>query len=204
MTIKQVVYAPNAPIEHVYFPLDMVISQVSRMDDAASVEVATVGREGMVGVPVLLRSDRSPLASFAQIEGEALRMPAADFTAEIEQSASFRDVLLRYADAYLVQVAQAGACSQLHSVRQRCARWLLMTQDRVNTNEFDLTHEFLGQMLGVRRATVSEIAAALQQENLIRYYRGHMTVVDRPGLEAVSCECYQIIRREHERLFSRK
>jgi CRP-like cAMP-binding protein len=204
VTIKQPIYEAGKPIQYVYFPLTAVISQVVTMANGEVVESATVGREGMVGVSVLLQSDRSPMNAFGQMEGEAIRMPAAELRQEISQGGSLARVFLRYTEAYFVQVAQGGACNQLHSARHRCARWLLMTHDRLDRDEFALTHEFLGQMMAVRRATVSEIAAALQNEGLIRYGRGRMTVLDRAGLEAASCECYGVIRREYERALGRR
>jgi CRP-like cAMP-binding protein len=201
--IRQIVYEPEKPIEFVYFPLTAVFSQVVTMANGDVIEAATVGREGMIGLPVLLAADRSPLSAFGQIEGEASRMRAGHLRREIRTGGSLTQTFLRYAGAHFVQVAQGGACNQLHSVRQRCARWLLLTRDRVDTDEFTLTHEFLCQMLAVRRATVSEIAAAFQHEGLIRYTRGRMMVLDRVGLEAASCECYRVIRREYEQALGR-
>jgi CRP-like cAMP-binding protein len=130
-------------------------------------------------------------------------MKANEFRNEVQRDGPLAPLLLRYTHTFLVQAAQAGACNQLHSVQQRCARWLLMCNERVGRDEFALTQEFLCQMLSVRRATVSEVASALQAAGLIRYTRGRMTIVDRAGLEAVSCECYQVIRAEYDRAFSR-
>jgi CRP-like cAMP-binding protein len=203
LNLKQVIYDRSTPVKFVYFPINSVVSLVARMTNGDMIEVATIGKEGMVGLPVFLRMDRTQLAAFAQIQGQALRMKATDFRHEVERNGSLAMVLFRYTQAFLVQVAQAGACNQLHNVQQRCARWLLMSHERVGRDEFMLTQEFLCQMLSVRRATVSQVASALQDAGLIRYTRGRMIILDRVGLEAVSCECYQVIRSEYERVFSR-
>lgn len=203
LTFKEVLYEQNAPIENVYFPIDSVVSEVARMKNGAIIEVTTIGKEGMVGIPVFLEINRTSLAAFTQVAGQAARMKANDFRAEIKRGGRLRKVLLRYTQGLLVQIAQSGACNHLHSLRQRCARWLLMTHDRVGRDEFMLTQEFLSQMLGVRRATVSEIASTLQQEALIIYSRGRLTIVDRRGLEAASCECYDVICAEHDRVFAK-
>lgn len=199
LSLKQPLYEQNRPIEHVYFPTTAIISQVARMSNGAVAEVATIGREGFVGLPVFLGTDRTVLTAFAQVAGEALRTTADHFRVEVQREGPLPKILLRYTESLLVQIAQGSACSQLHPVQQRCARWLLTTQDRVGTDEFRLTHEFLCQMLAVRRATVSEVASTLQRAGLIRYSRGKMTVVNRPGLEAAACECYGVIRAEYER-----
>lgn len=203
LTVRQVIYEQNAPIEYVYFPIDSVVSEVAKMKNGALAEVTTIGKEGMVGMPVFLEIDRTSLAAFTQVAGQAARMKANDFRAEMKRRGPLRKILLRYTQGLLVQIAQSGACNHLHSPRQRCARWLLMTHDRVGRDEFMLTQEFLGQMLGVRRATVSEIASALQQDGSILYSRGRITVVDRRGLEAASCECYGVICAEHDRVFAK-
>jgi CRP-like cAMP-binding protein len=200
LALKQVLFEKQALIEYVYFPIDCIISLVIKMGNGEMVEVGTVGDEGVSGVPLVLEASRSPFTAFAQVPGRALRMRARDLLAALEQSGPFANLMLRYAEAFLSQVAQGGACNQLHSISQRCARWLLLTRDRLHTDEFPLTHEFLCQMLGVRRATVSEIASAFQKAGYIRYYRGWMTIVDRRGLEATTCECYRVIRGEYQRL----
>jgi len=200
LALKQVLFEKQAPIEYVYFPIDCIISLVIKMENGEMVEVGTVGDEGAVGVPLVFEGSRSPFTAFAQVPGRALRMRAQDLFAALEQNGPLANLMRRYAEAFLGQVAQGGACNQLHSVAQRCARWLLLTQDRLHTDEFPLTQEFLCQMLGVRRATVSEIASAFQKAGYIRYHRGWMTIVDRRGLEATSCECYRVIQGEYQRL----
>jgi CRP-like cAMP-binding protein len=198
--MKHVIYQKDAPIQDVYFPIGAVVSELAMMENGRAIEVATTGREGMVGLPAFLGADRTVLSAFVQVPGESLRMSVADLRAETASGGPLALLLLRFANAHLVQVGQGAACNQLHSVRQRCARWLLMTHDRVGKDEFALTHEFMCQMLGVRRATVTEIAGALQQEGIIRNHRGRFTVVDRSALEAVTCECYWVIRREFQQM----
>ncbi len=165
-------------------------------------EVGTIGNEGMVGLPVFLGADQTPTEAFCQVEGEALRMRTDMFREEVKNGGGLVSILHRYTQALFTQIAQSAACNRLHSIEQRCARWLLLTQDRVEPDEFSLTHEFMGQMLGVRRATVTEVAGTLQKAGLITYNRGKITVLDRKGLEGASCECYQIIRQDYDRLLA--
>lgn len=194
--VKDVVYRPTEPIPYVVFPNTGVFSLLSLMADGRAVEVATVGNEGMVGLPVLLGCDSTPGMGFAQ----SLRMPAAAFKAAVARDGAFAAVLHRYVQALVTQLAQSSACNCLHSAEARGARWLLMTHDRVDADAFPLTHEFLAQMLGVRRETVTLGLGALQRAGLIRYRHGVITVEDRAGLEAASCECYRVIRDEFRRL----
>ncbi len=189
-------YGQDRPIQHVYFHLSGVISLVTTAG-----EVATVGKEGMLGLPILFRTDRMPMRAVAQIPGDALMMSVEDFTTEIHDPRSkLSPILYRYAQAFLNQIAQHAACNVLHPVRPRCARWLLMTHDRVETDDFYLTQDFLSQMLGVRRAGVSVAAAGLQRDKLIAYRRGMITILDRKGLEQASCAHYGLIKTEYERL----
>jgi CRP-like cAMP-binding protein len=199
VSMKQVIYLQNGPIEYVYFPIDMVMSQIATMENGTVIEIATIGKEGMIGLPVFLRTARTTLAAFAQTVGEAFRMKAADLRVEVQRGGPLVNILLRYTEAFLIQIAQGSACNQLHTVQQRCARWLLMTHDRIGSDVFAITQEFLCQMLAVRRATVSDVASSLQEAGLIRYSRGKMTITDRSGLESVACECYKVIRSEYER-----
>ena len=197
---KQVLAAPNAPIPFVYFLTEAVASFVMPLPDAAAVEVATVGREGMIGLPLFLGASTSPLSCFIQAPGCGFRLGAETFAAQVAASRPLHDLLQRSAQALMVQVAQSMACNQAHPLDQRCARWLLMTRDRAGADTFYLTQEFLGRMLCVRRPRASAVASALQKAGLIRYSRGRITILDGPGLEAVSCVCYQIIVREQDRL----
>jgi CRP-like cAMP-binding protein len=191
---------PGEPIPFVYFPLSCVCSLVITVAGGGTVEVATVGNEGLVGLPVFLTSDASPVAAFCQVAGQALRLSAAALREETRGGGPLHDALLRYSQGLVNQIAQSAACGRLHPIDQRCARWLLMVQDRVGANRFALTQQFLAQMLGVRRAGVSAAAGALMRAGLIRYSRGLITVTDRAGLEAASCDCYRVVKEEFDRL----
>lgn len=200
LTFKQTLYAANESIEYVYFPKSGVVSLLTLMEDGTAVEVGTVGNEGMVGLPVFLGSNKIPGQAMAQIPGEAWRMRVDVFKNKVIPGSTLHDLLQRYTQALFNLISQIAACNRIHSVEERFCRWLLMTQDRVGSDEFPLTQEFLSQMLGVRRPTVSLSASVLQKAGLIRYVRGKMTILDREGLEASSCECYTIVKREFERL----
>lgn len=198
--VKELIYEPDQPIPSIYFPETGVTSILVIMADGKASEVGLVGNEGMLGLPVFLGAETAPGRSYSQVPGESLRMPAAVFAELLPRVGTLARRLQRYTQALFTQVSQSAACNNLHSVAQRCSRWLLMTHDRVGGDEFLLTHEFLAAMLGVRRASVSAVAAGLQQAGLVRYRRGQMTIVNRPGLEAAACECYQIIATEYARL----
>lgn len=200
LAYRQDLYEAAAPVEHVYFPHSGVASLLSVTKGGASVEIATIGPEGMVGMAVFLGAERTPHKAFIQVPGQAARIEADAFRHVIGRCPALNRLLLRYALALMNQMAQNAACNRVHSVEERCARWLLMTQDRVHSPAFPLTQEFLGQMLGVRRPTVSMAVGMLSKAGLIAYLRGHVTVLDRPGLEAASCECYRVIADEFERL----
>jgi CRP-like cAMP-binding protein len=197
--VRQVLQARDAPIESVVFPLTGVASMISMGDSGGSIEVATIGCEGMVGLPLLLGGETGAGEVFVQVPGDALLLSAARFHQHKEQPA-LRRVLGLYTQALLTQIAQCSACNNHHPVADRCARWLLQTHDRVRGDEFSLTHDFLGLMLGVRRATVTEAAQTLQSRGLIRYHRGVVRIINRAGLERASCECYALIGREFTRL----
>jgi CRP-like cAMP-binding protein len=198
--LKDVLYERNRPITHVHFPLTGVCSMVVVMSDGLGVEAGTVGNEGMVGLPVYLGADTSPHRAFSQVPGDTLRMRAKDFKDELARGGQLNDVLRRYNQALMNQMAYSVACNRLHSVEERMCRWLLMTHDRVSADQFPLTQEFLAQMLGVRRPSVTVVAGVLQKAGLIAYTRGRVVVLDRPRLEAASCECYQVVRDEFDRL----
>lgn len=200
LDLKQEIYQPDEPIEFVYFPLSGVCSLLSLTAEGDLVEVATVGNEGMVGLPVFLGAQQAPGLSMAQVPGHGLRMRTKDFQAQVSRDTSLHKVLHRYTQALFNFIAQSAVCNRMHLIEQRCCRWLLLTHDRVGIDEFSLTHEFLAQMLGVRRAGVSEVAARLQNAGLISYHYGKISIQDRAGLEATSCECYALIKKEFERL----
>jgi CRP-like cAMP-binding protein len=200
LTFREEIYRVDQPADHVWSPTAGVVSLVNEFVDGQPVEVATIGPEGMVGIQLLLGSDRIAHRAFVQVAGAALRMKADDFRRALAELPAFELLLRRYTLALFNQIAQAAACNRIHTVEERLSRWLLMTQDRVGTSDFPLTKEFIGQMLGVRRPTVSLAAGMLQRAGLIHYVRGRITILDRPGLEAAACECYATIVTEFERL----
>jgi CRP-like cAMP-binding protein len=193
-------WEPNQPIHAVYFPLTSVNSVIAVDEQGGEVEVGTVGNEGLVGLPVFLGATAAPGRAFTQIAGESQRMSTADFLRAIQSTPALRHVLQLYTQGFVSQVSQSVACNRLHSPDQRLARWLLSCADRVGENQFAMTQEFLGQMLGVRRATVNEAAQALQERDLIQYSRGVLRIVDREGLVAAACPCYRIVRDEFDKL----
>ena len=201
LDMKEVLAAPNVPIRFVYFPLHGVVSLISTLADGTMVEVATIGNEGLIGLPLFLRANSLPFTAFVQVPGEALRIAAEAFGRLLREGPeAFSHLLYRYTQALFNQLAQHVVCNRLHPVAQRCARWLLLTHDRVGQAAFPLTHEFLAQMLGVRRASVTEVAGRLQKAGLIHYRYGIITILDRAGLEVASCECYGVIQQEYDRL----
>ncbi|MGA3000291.1 MAG: Crp/Fnr family transcriptional regulator [Acetobacteraceae bacterium] len=197
---RKSLYRADARIESVWFIETGVGSLVNTMENGDAAEVGTIGNEGIVGLPLLLGDHRAPTSVYVQVPGVGLRMTATLFARELAQSASMRKVMLEYAHAFFNQVAQSAACNQFHSLRQRCCRWLLMTHDRMHSDKFLLTQEFLAMMLGVQRTGVTAAAGALQRTGLIRYTRGNVTILDRAGLEHEACECYGISKREFDRL----
>jgi CRP-like cAMP-binding protein len=193
------IYEPNERITHVYFPISGIVSMTSDMREG-TVEVGTVGREGMTGLPLVLRADTMPTRAFVQVPGHSYRMRDEDLHLAMNESPRFERLLLRYALALFDQSAQHAACNRLHALEARCARWLLMTHDRVDGDVLALKQQFLAEMLGVHRPAVTLAAGALQRAGVIRYTRGKVTVLDRPALERASCECYGIIMRRTEQL----
>jgi CRP-like cAMP-binding protein len=200
LVFRQTLHAPEEPITAVYFPETGYLSRLAPMDDGDSAEVGLVGPEGMIGLAILLGGDRDGFEILVQVPGTALRMGAGAFREELDRIPALRAVLNRYALAHFEQVARSAACNGRHHVEQRLARWLLMAHDRVEGDEFPMTHEFMSMMLGVRRAGITVAAGTLQKAGLIRYERGRMEITDRPGLEAAACECYGIDRRAYDRL----
>jgi CRP-like cAMP-binding protein len=197
---RRALYKADERIDFVYFIESGVASLVNMMADGGSLEVGTVGNEGVVGLPILLGDETAPTAVYMQVPGWGLRIRAATFREKMERSATLRTSMLRYAHAFFNQMTQCAACAHFHSLEQRCCRWLLMTRDRMPSDEFLLTHEFLAMMLGVRRAGVTTAAGALQRAGLIQYRRGRVTILDRRGLEDAACECYAITRTAFDRL----
>lgn len=193
------IYEPHEPITRIYFPIDGIISLVSEMEEG-TVEVGTIGREGMTGLPLVLRATTMPSRAFVQVPGHAYCMRDDDFLAAMQGSATFERLLFRYALALFDQAAQHAACNRLHTLEERCARWLLMTHDRVDGDVLLLKQQFLAEMLGVHRPAVTIAAGALQKAGVIRYSRGKVTVLDRDALERSACKCYRLIARRAEEL----
>jgi CRP-like cAMP-binding protein len=200
LDFKQVLYEPRSPIAYAYFPNRGVVSAVTLMKGGTVIEVATVGNEGVVGLTAFFGDEESPNRMIVQVPGEALRMGSDALRAETSRDSPLRRLLVRYHTAFLMQLSQAVACNGLHQVQQRCCRWVLMTHDRVLSDEFPLTHEFLSHMLGVRRMSVTDVLKPLQDAGLIHNHRGRITVLDRPGLEAAACECYRSVQEAFDRL----
>jgi CRP-like cAMP-binding protein len=196
-----VVWNVDDPIDSVYFPRRCVLSLLVALKRRAPVEAATVGNEGMIGTGAVLGAERSPLLVITQLPGPALRIGATLFRDLVEDDASLRLLTLRYSHALMDQTAQSVACNRRHTTIQRCARWLLMTHDRAQTDTFQLTHQFLALMLGVRRASVTIAAGRLQRLGMIHYRYGLVTIEDRRGLELTACECYETVEHRFQRLF---
>ncbi len=204
LAYRQSLYRANKPIGFVYFIETGVGSLVNTMANGEAAEVGTIGNEGMVGLPLLWGDQRAPTSVYIQVPGVGLRIKATSFESELARSASMRTIMLRYGHAFFNQVAQSAACNQFHSIQQRCCRWLLMTHDRMHSDEFLLTQEFLAMMLGVQRTGVSAAAGGLQRGGLIRYKRGNVTIIDRPALMRRSCECYGVSKAEFDRLLGNR
>jgi CRP-like cAMP-binding protein len=196
----QVLYEPGKSIRHIYFPVDCLISLLTAVDQRRSLEVGMVGNEGMAGMPFILGMGVSGVRAIVQGGGEALRMAAAPFRIEFDRSPELREALHRYMYALMAQISQTAACNRFHEAQPRLARWLLMTRDRVMSDEFLLTHEFLAHMLGMRREGVTEAASALKRRKLISYQRGEIQILDLKGLKAASCSCYQIVQTAFKRV----
>jgi CRP-like cAMP-binding protein len=197
---KMPLYEARESIEHVYFPISGVASLVSTMTEGYSAEVGTIGNEGVVGIPIILGDSVAPTNVYVQVPGVGLRMPASVLKDVMDEYSVTRKLMLRYVHAFFNQVAQSAACNHFHSVHQRCCRWLLMTHDRVQSEKFILTQEFLAMMLGVRRTGITAAARKLKSLKLIEYSRGHVTIRDRAGLENCACECYAVSKGEYDQL----
>jgi CRP-like cAMP-binding protein len=198
---RRILYDVDEPIERVYFPETAVTSVVAPMSDGSAVETAVIGCEGFVGLPVFLGASQMTAQCFAQVPGTAYEMASDDFRRLLgDRDDSLQRILNRYTQGLFTQIAQSSGCNRRHDVRQRCARWLLLTHDRVDSDTFPLTQRFLSQMLGVQRTTVTAAAKALEEAQCIVYRHGVITISDRAALERESCECYEIIRAEFDRL----
>ncbi len=196
LTFADILYEPGDRIRHVYFPEDSIVSLLAEVGERSTLEVGIVGNEGMAGLSVFMGVGVSRYQAVVQGEGTAMRMKAAALHKASERPGALRRLLHRYTHSLMTQISQSAACNRFHVVEARLARWLLMTRDRVGADEFRLTQEFMSHMLGVRREGVSNAAGALQKDKLINYSRGHIRILDGVGLEAVSCQCYGIIKAE--------
>jgi CRP-like cAMP-binding protein len=198
LVFGEVLYEPGEPIRDVYFPSRSLVSLLTLVEGHLALEVGMVGREGMVGVPLALGADVSPVRALVQGAGPALKMTAARFRTELRASPPLQRELNRYVHTMMAQISQTAGCNRFHVVEARLARWLLMTRDRVRSGQFRMTHDFLSHMLGVRRVGVTEAASALQRQKLIEYSRGNIRILDDRGLEAACCSCYQVVKDMRE------
>ena len=201
LKVRQTLHKNGDPISEIYFPSRSVVSITNAMEDGGIVEVATVGREGLVGIGALLGNSMVSGDAFVQVAGEPAAVMSIDaFRREMERRGPFSEFVTRYSQAFVALLMQSVACNGLHSAEERCCRWLLMTHDRIGQDEFPLTHEFLAIMLGVRRPTVTLVMAELARSGIVSHVRGHVRIVDRKGLEATSCECYRNVLAVFDRL----
>jgi CRP-like cAMP-binding protein len=202
LELKELLFEPGKRIDYVYFPLTAVASLLNLVEDTAGVEIATIGNEGLVGLSVSWGINTFNPREYVQcqVPGDALVMDAETFAAKVSEGRELTWLVHRYTQAFVTQIGQQVACNGLHSIEERCARWMLLTHDRVGSDEFPLTQEFLAQMLGVRRPSVTLVAGILQQAGFIRFRRGRITITDRRGLEGASCGCYAVLREVFDRL----
>jgi len=200
MALGQIVYTSGSELPHLYFPTTCIISLVYVMANGASAEIAVTGFEGLVGVAVFLGGHTTPNQAVVQSEGHAYRIPASVVRYEFEQGGTLQHLLLLYTQALTSQMAQTAVCNRHHSLDQQLCRWLLLSLDRLDSDELTMTQELIANMLGVRRQGVVEAAGKLQSAGLIEYRRGRISVLDRPGLEARVCECYAVVKHEYDRL----
>ncbi|OUL23846.1 Crp/Fnr family transcriptional regulator [Nostoc sp. T09] len=197
---QQVIYEIAEPIAYAYFPDQAIISLLTMMNDGSTVEVALVGHEGMAGIPIILGDNISSIRAIVQVSGYGVRINADVLKTEFARGGSLQRLLLRYVQAVITELAQGTACNRRHRLEKRLACWLLKVSDRIGSQEFPLTQEFIAEMLGVRRSGVTVAAGILSQSGIISYHRGHITILDRKALEATSCECYQTVKAEFTRL----
>lgn len=199
---QQQVTQPGLPVRWVYFPETCMVSVVSTMQSGACIEVGIIGRRGMTALPLFLKSDQSLMESFVQVAGRAARLPAEAFQRSAAPGTALYERSLRYVNYFLQQVARSAACNALHRLEQRCARWLLLTAEEVGRPDFSLTHEYLAEMLGVRRASITDTAAEFSDRGLVKYSRARVHIIDVPGLARAACECYRLVSDEAEKMLA--
>lgn len=200
MPLGEVLYEAGFAMRHVYFPVSAIISLLYVMEDGASAEIAIVGKEGLLGIPLVLGGESTSSRAVVQSGGYGYRLKAESLLQEFNRCGVVHNLLLRYTQALMTQMTQTAACNRHHSLEQQLCRWLLLSLDRLPTNRLVMTQELIASMLGVRRAGVTEVAGKLQRAGLIQYRRGHIEVIDRPALEAKVCECYAVVKKEYDRL----
>lgn len=202
LSLGEVLYESGSRQRHVYFPLNSIVSLLYVTANGASTEIAVVGNEGIIGVSLFMGGETTPSRAVVQSAGHAYRMPGQLLKEEFTRAGAMQHLLLRYTQALITQMAQTAVCNRHHSVDQQLCRWLLLSLDRLSSNELVMTQELIANMLGVRREGVTEAAGRLQEDGLIKYSRGHIIVLDRPKLEARTCECYGVVKKESDRLLS--
>jgi len=200
LPLGQVIYESGSRMAHVYFPTSGIVSLLYLMQDGASAEISVIGNDGLVGIALLMGGDTTPSRAVVQCAGRAYRLPGVALKEEFDRDSPLRPLLLRYTQALITQMAQTAVCNRHHSLDQQLCRWLLLSLDRLNSNQLTMTQELIANMLGVRRQGVTAAARILQDAGIIRYRHGNITVVDRPALEARVCECYSVVKKECDRL----
>jgi CRP-like cAMP-binding protein len=203
LSLGEVLYESGRHLEHVYFPTTCIVSLLYVLENGASAEIAVVGNEGVVGISIFMGGDTTPSRAVVQSAGTAYRMPDQMMMNEFTRGAEMQHLMLRYTQSLITQMTQTAVCNRHHSVDQQLCRWLLLSLDRLPSPELLMTQELIANMLGVRREGVTEAAGKLQHAGVISYQRGHIKVLDRPKLEGMSCECYEVVRRETARLLPR-
>lgn len=203
MPLGRVIYEPGVLLSHIYFPIDCIISLLYVMQNGAAAEISVVGNEGVVGFALFMGGGTTPSRAVVQNAGHALELKREVLEKEFNRAGTLRNLLLRYTQALITQMSQIAVCNRHHTVEQQFCRWLLLNLDRLSSNELRMTQELIASMLGVRREGITQAAVKLQARGLIQYSRGHITILDRPALEAEVCECYGVVKKEYDRLLSR-
>ena len=200
LSLGQVIYESGEHLDHIYFPTTCIVSLLYTMENGTSAEIGVVGNEGVVGIALFMGGETTPNRAVVQSEGFSLKLRLGVMKEEFRRGGPFQQLLLRYTQALITQMSQTAVCNRLHTVDQQLCRWLLLSHDRLDSDELTMTQELIANMLGVRREGVTVAAGRLQAAGLIRYHRGHIAILDRAGLEARACECYQVVRDEFKRL----